>query len=115
MADRIPLGDDTIHIGSPDFVANAGAVERGGPAMGGLGSLAMGAGGFGTTGTALPSHPYNSASDQFPTSPSIESLQVYPLTPEPNFSLVYPNNGGVDAFKGTHPDMPHAVTGKPGE
>jgi hypothetical protein len=113
-ADRIPLGDDVVHIGDDGFVANAGAVERG-PTSYGTGSLSMGAGTFGSTGTVLPAYPYNSAGDRYPVSPSLESLQVYPIVPETNWSAVYPNNGGIDAWKGVQPDTPHAVTGKPGE
>lgn len=101
MADRIPLGDNTVHIGSADFVANSGAVERG-PDDLSPGQLSMGAGSFGTTGGVTPG------------SPSVGSLQVDPINYEPNFSAAFPSNGGLDAWKGEGPRIDYPVLGDEG-
>lgn len=100
MADRIPLGDDTVHVGSGDFVANGGAVERG-PTDFSPGQLFSGAGSFGTTGGVMPA------------SPSVESLQVYPRHYPVEFSSAYnvERGEGEAAWKGIQPEKPHAVTG----
>lgn len=100
MADRIPLGDNSVHIGSSDFVANGGAVERG-PSDLSPGQLSMGAGSFGTTGGVTPG------------SPSVGSLQVDPIDYEPNFSAAYSieRGEGEAAWKGVQPSRPYTVTG----
>ena len=110
---RTPLGDDVVHVGGPEFVANAGRVERGGPAQGGLGELSRGAGSWGSTGSL--GQPYTAAGEQFPTSPSVESLQVNPKRYPVNYEAGFPANGGEEAWKGERPDVPNTVTGFPAE
>ena len=100
MADRIPQGDNTIHIGSADFVDNRGRVERGGPPQGGGGSTAQGVDSWSVVGPAGPGPP------------SVESLQVDPINYRPNFSGAFPANGGFDALKGVGPRVNYEVLGE---
>jgi len=74
---RQPLGDNTVHIGGDEFVANAGVVEYGGPAQGSVGVNSDGSRGWGLT------------YDRDPGSPTVRSLQVDPINPEINYSGNY--------------------------
>jgi len=84
---RQPLGDNVVHVGGPDLVANAGAVEFGGPAQGPVGTTTMGAGDW--------------ASDPipFPGSPGVDSIQVHPIIYSPEESAIWPRND-PDHWKG---------------
>ena len=109
MADRMGLGDDLVHVGGPEFVANAGAVEYGGPRQLGIGTLSDGGASWGSTGSY--GQPYTSAGDPYPASPSVDRLQVYPLSYQPEYSAAFPENN-PDRWKGAIGERPHAKTGK---
>lgn len=93
MPERMPLGDNTIHIGSNAFVANGGVVEYGGPAQGPVGIHSEGARSWALRGLPIPG------------SPSIGSLQVEPIVPEANYDGLFPRNGGETAWKGDLGDL----------
>ena len=96
MAERAPLGSEVLHVGSDKFVANAGAVVYGGPAQGDPGRSFAG-GGWATTPIG------------FPPSPDVGSLQVAPISYEPNHDLGYPANGAREAWMGNL-GAPHSWT-----
>ena len=88
MPERQPLGEDTVHIGGPAFVANGGVIEMGGPAQGPVGVNSEGSRAWGFT------------YDRDPATPGVGGLQVHPIVPEINYSAIYPDNGGETDWKG---------------
>lgn len=84
---RQPLGDNTVHIAGPTIVANAGAIEFGGPDEGAVGVNSYGARG------AVWDH------DTDPGSPAVGGLQVQPIAYEPDYWATY-DPVAADRWKG---------------
>lgn len=111
--ERQPLGDGTVHVGGPLFVANAGTVEEGSPANHGLGTMTDGDRAWALRG-AGPQQTWRGDMANYPASPGVGSLQVDPILPDINYSATFPENGGNDAWKGEQPMMPRPAISSSG-